>query len=449
MAAERHDRAPETAESPSGTPSDLGRRGWLGRFPAETERGFHDWLSDQVVPLARIVCLVSIVFWVLIPVAAAVLPGVSASAELWAIACVNALILTVGLVVVVGSKPEYVVGFAAFGVLVIGADLQFLMRTYAEAAGPGAVTAGATFFSLLCPFLRLPVRITAVIVVALTGAAASFLGYDLGAGNASFESVFPYLVFLSITLVMVLGIAWATENQLRDKYVAEQVIARQHDLLVESRRLIRRYAPAAVADRIEHGEGSSVDTAQRRRVTVLFSDVVGFTDLADRLDPEALAQIVNEYLATLAEIIERHQGTVNEFAGDGVMALFGAPVELEPEAQVAAAVAAACEIRTTLPELNRSWLKLGVDQELQTRIGINTGVLSVGSFGSEGRATYTGIGLQTNIAARIQAHCEPGGILLSHTSWQLVKDRVPCEPRGSVTVKGVHFPIGVYAPTAG
>ena len=71
----------------------------------------------------------------------------------------------------------------------------------------------------------------------------------------------------------------------------------------------------------------------------------------------------------------------------------------------------------------------------------------MGSFGSEGRATYTGIGLQTNIAARIQSACEPGGILLSHSSWQLVKDVVDCEPRGEITVKGVHFPIQVFAPS--
>ncbi len=96
--------------------------------------------------------------------------------------------------------------------------------------------------------------------------------------------------------------------------------------------------------------------------------------------------------------------------------------------------------------LNEGWFRLGIDEPLRTRIGINTGVLSVGTFGSAGRATYTAIGLQTNIAARIQAHSEPGGTLLSHSSWQLVKDQDPCEPRGEVTVKGVHFPIKVYAP---
>ena len=77
-------------------------------------------------------------------------------------------------------------------------------------------------------------------------------------------------------------------------------------------------------------------------------------------------------------------------------------------------------------------------------MGINTGMLSVGSFGSQGRMTYTAIGLQTNVTARIQAQCQPGGILLSDASWQLIREEVQCTPKGEIEVKGVHFPIKVY-----
>ncbi|MGA8847001.1 MAG: adenylate/guanylate cyclase domain-containing protein [Nocardioides sp.] len=212
------------------------------------------------------------------------------------------------------------------------------------------------------------------------------------------------------------------------------------------RRLIRRFAPPAVVSAIETGNAATIEAPQRRRVTVLFSDVVGFTSTADSLDPESLAQIVQEYLAAMATIIERHGGTLNEFAGDGVMALFGAPLERSPEDQVKAATAAAIEIQACMPVLNQQWFKVGLDHELRTRVGINTGVLSVGTFGSDGRATYTGIGLQTNIAARIQAECDPGSILLSQASWHLIKDTVPCEERGEAQVKGVHFPIKLYSP---
>jgi class 3 adenylate cyclase len=176
------------------------------------------------------------------------------------------------------------------------------------------------------------------------------------------------------------------------------------------------------------------------------SDVAGFTALADQIDPESLSQIINEYMATMSDVVESQGGVVTEFAGDGLMAIFGAPETLEPEEQVLRALAAANAMHARLAELNKAWFRLGIEQPLRVRIGINTGMLSVGTFGSEGRSTYTAIGLQMNVAARIQAQCEPGGTLLSSASWHLVNDAVECDPLGEVTVKGVHFPISIYAP---
>ncbi|MGH8458952.1 MAG: adenylate/guanylate cyclase domain-containing protein, partial [Nevskiales bacterium] len=103
-------------------------------------------------------------------------------------------------------------------------------------------------------------------------------------------------------------------------------------------------------------------------------------------------------------------------------------------------------MQARLPELNARWRKLGLGAALQIRVGINTGMVSVGSYGSEGRMTYTAIGLQTNIAARIQSHCEPGGILISDATWQLIHEAIECTPKGEVQCKGVHYPVAVYSP---
>jgi class 3 adenylate cyclase len=201
-----------------------------------------------------------------------------------------------------------------------------------------------------------------------------------------------------------------------------------------------------VAERIESGDAKAVGHPQRLRVTAMSSDVAGFTALADQIDPESLSQIINEYMATMSDVVESQGGVVTEFAGDGLMAIFGAPEALEPEVQVRRALSAANAMHARLAELNQSWFRLGIEQPLRVRIGINTGMLSVGTFGSDGRATYTAIGLQMNVAARIQAQCEPGGILLSSASWHLVNDTVECDSLGEVTVKGVHYPISIYAP---
>jgi len=224
------------------------------------------------------------------------------------------------------------------------------------------------------------------------------------------------------------------------------VAARQHAerALQHSRELIRRYVPPAVANRIIAGEEAEIDTPRRRRLTVFFSDVVGFTEIADRVEPEVITQVINEYLSAMSKIVDAHGGTLNEFSGDGIMALFGAPESMEPREQVRQAVDMALAMQRDMDRLNEGWRELGLGEELQVRMGINTGMLSVGSFGSQGRMTYTAIGLQTNVTARIQAQCQPGEILLSDASWQLIRDEVQCKPKGEIEVKGVHFPIKVY-----
>ena len=265
------------------------------------------------------------------------------------------------------------------------------------------------------------------------------------------DDISPVSTYGLITTILtgyffVTVISIVNERFMRRGYIAERTIADQKSKLELSQVQIRRYVPVAVAEQIIAGTEAAVAEPQRHRVTVLFSDIVGFTDMADRLDAESMTQVINEYMATMADIVEQHGGTLNEFIGDGIMAMFGAPDEMTPENQALNAVRAAQAMQARLPLLNEQWLKLGIGEPLQIRIGINTGVLSVGSFGSEGRMTYTAIGLQTNIAARIQSHCEPGGILLSDASWHLVKDLIDCTPKGEVECKGVHFPVKVYAP---
>jgi class 3 adenylate cyclase len=97
-----------------------------------------------------------------------------------------------------------------------------------------------------------------------------------------------------------------------------------------------------------------------------------------------------------------------------------------------------------MSELGRKWFATGVQAPFRIRIGINTGTASVGDFGSEGRITYSAIGNQTNLAARIQVACEPGKVLISHPTWALVKDQIPCKERGEIRVEGLHYPVRVY-----
>jgi class 3 adenylate cyclase len=343
-------------------------------------------------------------------------------------------------------QPVRPVLVTAMSLVLIGIGNVLAFALTVPGIEAGSYMFGITVYCMVAPILRLPFRTTLTAAFLITvGGLALAAGY--AAGPASRLIAGPNATLPVITLVVIPVMALLTERALRQRFADELVIERQRQQLEESRQLIRRYAPSSVVSHIEQGD-RTVDSPLRRKVTDFFSDVVGFTAMADRVDPEALAEIVNDYLGSLANLIERHGGTLNEFAGDGVMAIFGAPDEMDAAVQVHAAVAAAQELQASLPAWSAGWYQHGIVEDARARIGINTGTVSVGTFGSTVRATYTGIGIQTNIAARVQAEARPGGILLSNTSWHLVKDTIACEPRGEVMVKGVHFPIELYEPVA-
>src|SRR5262249_9575833 len=152
--------------------------------------------------------------------------------------------------------------------------------------------------------------------------------------------------------------------------------------------------------------------------TVLFCDLVGSVPIAERLDPEEYHDLLEEYLDVVFPEIYRHEGVVNVLAGDGLMALFGAPVAREdsPECAVKAALA----IRDALEPLGaRLQAQRGVS--LQVRIGINTGPVVVGPVGNDRKMDYTAIGDTTNLASRLQVLAPPGGILISESTYRLVR----------------------------
>lgn len=239
------------------------------------------------------------------------------------------------------------------------------------------------------------------------------------------------------------------ERNLRASFSQKQLIARQQERLESTQSAIRRYLPPSVAEKIVAGDTAAVSEPKRLRVTVLFADLVGFTSVADRVEPEVMSQMLNEYLSAMVDIVEDHDGTLNEFAGDGLMAIWGAPNAMQPARQVLNAIRAAEAMQAAIKTLNASWKQLGLDETVSARIGINTGMASVGSYGSRGRVTYTAIGLQTNIACRMESNAPVGGILLSGSSYELVRDEVPCDFFGEIECKGVHFPIKAYVPRGG
>jgi class 3 adenylate cyclase/tetratricopeptide (TPR) repeat protein len=197
----------------------------------------------------------------------------------------------------------------------------------------------------------------------------------------------------------------------------------------------RSYTPRYLAEKILTSR-SAID-GERKLVTVLFADVVGFTGLAERLDPEEVHSLMIRAFEVMLDEVHRYEGTVNQFLGDGIMALFGAPIGHEDHAE--RAVYAAMGIRKALEVLPGAGLS---GTRLTVRQGLNTGTVVVGSIGTDLRMDYTAVGDTTNVAARLQQVAEPGRILISEATYRVVSGYVHTRPLGRLALKGKSEPIG-------
>ncbi len=198
---------------------------------------------------------------------------------------------------------------------------------------------------------------------------------------------------------------------------------------------LARHIPQAVAEKIRQ---AGAEVGERKRVTVLFCDLVGSTAIAEELDPEEYRELLEPYLELVFEEVYRLEGVVNQLSGDGLMALFGAPISYENDSE--RAVRAALAIQRALSELGP---RAG-GRELSARIGVHTGMVVAGTVGNDLKMDYTAIGDTTNLAARLQTLAAPGSILVSDATHRFVRDTFHTRPLGPFEVKGKRKPVEAY-----
>lgn len=206
-----------------------------------------------------------------------------------------------------------------------------------------------------------------------------------------------------------------------------------------------RYVSHKIVDEIlDSPEGRRIG-GRRRIVTVLMSDLRGFSDLSDSRDPEEMVRILNRYLEAMTRVIERYDGVIDEFIGDAILTVFGIPEEKADDPQ--RAVACALAMQQTLSDLNREMVSEGLPT-LEMGIGINTGPVVVGNLGSETRTKYGIVGAVVNIASRIESNTIGGQVLLSEMTYMAVKRQVTVQPPLTVMMKGLKRPLVCYPVTA-
>jgi class 3 adenylate cyclase len=218
---------------------------------------------------------------------------------------------------------------------------------------------------------------------------------------------------------------------------------RAHELARRQR--LDRYLPPQVVERMLTGHRDAIEDKRRITLTIFFSDLKDFTQTTERLDPDKLSTVLNEYLSEMADLAFQHGGTLDKFIGDAVMVLFGAPVETTPEQAATRCVEMAVAMQQRLRVLNQRWRERQLlEEDLQARMGIHTGEATVGSFGSQNRLEYTAIGQAVNLASRLEGKDTPGTVLVSADTYALVRDRFVGKSRGEVAVKGFAKPVEVF-----
>ena len=224
------------------------------------------------------------------------------------------------------------------------------------------------------------------------------------------------------------------EEELTDKSNSMENLSQQ----------IAKYLSPQVYDSIFTGKKEVKVSSHRRKLTVFFSDIVGFTETADQMESEDLTKLLNHYLTEMSQIATEHGATIDKYVGDAIVIFFGDPETRGIKQDALACVKMAIAMRNKMNELEGVWRDSGIAKPLQCRIGINTGFCTVGNFGSEDRLDYTIIGNGVNLASRLESAATPGGILIAYETYALVKDEIQCEKLGQIEVKGIGHPVETY-----
>ena len=207
---------------------------------------------------------------------------------------------------------------------------------------------------------------------------------------------------------------------------------------------LSKYFSPEVYNSLFTGELDVKVQTQRKLLTIFFSDLEGFTELTERLEPEVLTELLTHYLTEMSKIALRWGGTIDKYIGDAIMIFFGDPASKGEKSDAVNCVRMAMEMVDQLAEVRAIWKDKGLALPLNARMGIHTGICTVGNFGSEDRLDYTVIGNGVNLASRLESNAKPNSILISEDTYLHVRSEINCSKNNTIKVKGVSYPVQTY-----
>ena len=279
------------------------------------------------------------------------------------------------------------------------------------------------------------VAMTSAMIVAagIHGPAPSFQAPLL----TSMVSIFATGLYICVT-------AYYAHQQARSLMMAKTQIQNQREQSIALSHKLSKYLSPQVWQSIFTGERDVRLETQRKKLAIFFSDIKGFTDLSEEMEPEALTELLNHYFNEMSEVALKYGGTIDKFVGDSIMVFFGDPTSRGQREDAFACVSMAIEMRKHMKIMRQKWRSQGIKTPLEIRMGISTGYTTVGNFGAENRMDYTIIGKEVNLASRLESLADPGEILVSYETFSLIKDKIMCRDKGEITVKGFGRPVPIY-----
>jgi len=247
------------------------------------------------------------------------------------------------------------------------------------------------------------------------------------------------------------------ESQLRKNLSAE--FERQKEIAIEAEKTalqrkseiekisnqLSKYLSPQIYQAIFSGEQEVDIVSRRKKLTVFFCDIVGFTSITDSLESEEITSMLNYYLTEMSNIALEFGGTIDKYIGDAILIFFGDPKTTGVKSDALKCVNMAVSMQRKMRRIEDQWAqRFGLKDPLQMRVGINTGYCTVGNFGSDNRLDYTVIGAPINLASRLESIAKPGSILISFDTYSQVSENIQCIEQETVSVKGISEKVRTY-----
>ena len=224
-------------------------------------------------------------------------------------------------------------------------------------------------------------------------------------------------------------------SELREKSTMMEGISNQ----------LAKYIPPQIHEALFAGKVDTKITTRRRKLTVFFSDIKNFTSTSENMQPEDLTKYLNEYFSEMTKIAVKYGATIDKYIGDSMMVFFGDPESRGEKEDARICIEMALEMQERMKELREKWAQEGFAEPFEIRMGVNTGYCNVGNFGSDQRLTYTIIGGEVNVAARLESVAEVNGLYMSYETYAHVQDMVEVEQKEAIKMKGINRDIRIYS----